>query len=332
MGYVTLKQIAKAAGVSLSTTSRALNGKMDVSEETREKILETARKLGYLPNRSALSLKKQKTYAIGVIVEDNSNPFWSEVLKGIEKTARKQGYHVILTNTDRNYRNEVENIKLLLERRVDGLLIVPNQEKYDDLKELKERGIPFVIMGRHVEGLETPMVYTNDIDGGYVATMHLIERGCKRIAFIGAQSYNTASIERCEGYKMALKEAGIGIDRSLIKISTNSIRNGVMEVESSYDHLKELLNDKVDFDGVFAYNDLMAFGVIKALKEANISIPDRVKVIGYDDIFYASIITPRLTTMRTQKQFMGKTAFELLLENTKDRIVLRAELLIREST
>lgn len=333
MSYITLKQIAKAAGVSLSTTSRALNGKMDVSKETREKVLEMANKLGYLPNRSALSLKKQKTYAIGVIVEDNSNPFWSEVLKGIENSAREYGYHIILTNTDRNYRNEVENIKLLLERRVDGLLIVPNQEKYDDLMELKERGIPFVIMGRHVEGLGTPVVYTDDVNGGYTATKHLIKRGCKKIAFIGAQPYNTASIERCKGYKLALKEAGIEINSSLIKISTNSIRNGVMEVESSYEHLRELLNDKVKFDGVFAYNDLMAFGVVKALKEADILIPNEVKVIGYDDIFYASIITPRLTTMRTKKQLMGKTAFELLLKpNTKSKIVLSANLLIREST
>jgi LacI family transcriptional regulator len=328
--YITIRQIAKAAGVSLSTTSRALNGKIDVSEETRKKVLETAKKLGYLPNRSAVSLKKQKTYTIGVVVEDNSNPFWSEVLKGIENAARKEGYHVIFTNTNRNYQNEVENIKLLLERRVDGFLIVPNQEKYDDLQELKERDIPLVIMGRHVENLKIPMVYTDDVKGGYTATSYLISRGCRKIAFIGAQPYNTASIERCEGYKKALREGGIKVDGSLIKISKSPMENGVMEVENAYRHMKELLDEKTDFDAVFAYNDLMAFGALRALKEAKIPVPEQVKLIGYDDIFYASIITPSLTTMRTKKQVLGEIAFELLF-NPKERVVLNSKLLVRES-
>ncbi len=331
MAYITIRQIAKAAGVSLSTTSRALNGKIDVSEETRKKVLETAKRLGYLPNRSAVSLKKRKTYTIGVVVEDNSNPFWSEVLKGIENSASEQGYHVIFTNTNRNYQNEVENIRLLLERRVDGFLIVPNQEKYEDLLELKERGIPVVIMGRHVENLGIPMVYNNDIKGGYIAATHLINRGCRKIAFIGAQPYNTASIERCKGYKKALKEAGININESLIKISRNPMRNGAMEVENAYRHMKELLNESPNFDGIFAYNDLMAFGALKALKEEKISIPSQIKLIGYDDIFYASIVTPSLTTMKTKKQELGEIAFDLLF-NPKNEIVLDSKLLVREST
>jgi LacI family transcriptional regulator len=274
--------------------------------------------------------KKQKTYTIGVVVEDNSNPFWSEVLKGIENAARKEGYHVIFTNTNRNYQNEVENIKLLLERRVDGFLIVPNQEKYDDLQELKERDIPLVIMGRHVENLKIPMVYTDDVKGGYTATSYLISRGCRKIAFIGAQPYNTASIERCEGYKKALREGGIKVDGSLIKISKSPMENGVMEVENAYRHMKELLDEKTDFDAVFAYNDLMAFGALRALKEAKIPVPEQVKLIGYDDIFYASIITPSLTTMRTKKQVLGEIAFELLF-NPKERVVLNSKLLVRES-
>jgi len=332
MRYVTIKQIAEAAGVSLSTTSRALNGKADVSEETRKRVMEIAQKLGYLPNRSAVSLKKSRTYTIGVVVEDNSNPFWSEVLKGIENAAHREGYHVIFTNTNRNYKNEVENIKLLLERRVDGFLIVPNQERYDDLLELKERNIPFVIMGRHVDFLRVPMVYNDDVKGGNIATSHLIEKGCRRIAFIGAQPYNSASIERKKGYEKALKDAGIGIDESLIKISRDPMKNGVMEVESAYKHMKELLEKNISFDGVFAYNDLMAFGVLKALKEEKISVPDKVKLIGYDDIFYSSIITPSLTTLKTKKQILGEIAFDLLLNKKKDEIVLDVKLLVREST
>ncbi len=330
MKYVTIKQIAEAAGVSLSTTSRALNGKNDVSKKTREKVLKTAEKLGYLPNRSAIFLKKRKTYTIGVIVEDNSNPFWSEVLKGIENIARVEGYHVIFTNTGRNYRNEVENIKLLLERRVDGFLIVPNQEKYDDLEELKERGIPVVLMGRHTEKIDLPMVYTDDVKGGYMATSYLLKRGCKRIVFIGAQPYNTASIERCEGYKKALRDFGMKVDETLIRTSGKLMKNGAMEVESSYLHVKKLIESETKFDGIFAYNDMMAFGALKALKEKRIRIPEEVKLIGYDDIFYASIVTPSLTTMRTKKQVLGEIAFKLLFTK-KEKVVLDSKLLVRES-
>ncbi len=330
MKYVTIKQIAEAAGVSLSTTSRALNGKSDVSEKTRQKVLKTAERLGYLPNRSAIFLKKQKTYTIGIIVEDNSNPFWSEVLKGIENIARSEGYHVIFANTGRNYRNEVENIKLLLERRVDGFLIVPNQEKYDDLKELKQRDIPVVLMGRHTEEIDLPMVYTDDVKGGYTATSYLLEKGCKKVVFIGAQPYNTASIERCNGYKKALREAGMKVDEKLICISTKQMENGAMEVENSYFHMKKLIETRVKFDGVFAYNDMMAFGALKALKEEKIRIPEEVKLIGYDDIFYASMVTPALTTMRTKKRVLGEIAFKLLFTK-KEKVVLNSKLLVRES-
>jgi LacI family transcriptional regulator len=327
VGYVTVKQIAEMAGVSVNTVSRALNGKPDVNENTRQRVLEVAKKLGYVPNRSALSLKKQKTHIVGVIIEDNANPFWAEVLKGVESAAKSKGYHVILVNTSRNYEDEIEGIRMMLERRVDGILIAPNQKKYDDLFELKKLGVPFVIMGRHIkefEELGIPMVYSDEISGGYRATKHLIERGCKRIAFIGAQPYNTASKERCEGYKKALKEAGLEINTKLIK-------TGGIEIEGGYKSVKELVENGIQFDGIFAYNDLMAFGVLKALKELNLKVPEDVKVVGYDDIPYSSIITPSLTTMRIKKQEMGKEAFEILFDH-KRKIVLETELVERESS
>jgi len=325
MGYVTIKDIAKVAGVSVNTVSRALNGKPDVNKETRQRVLEVAKRLEYVPNRSALSLKHQKTLIVGVVVEDNANPFWAEVLKGVESAAKEHGYHVILVNTSRNYQEEVEGIHTLLERRVDGLLIAPSQEKYDDLYELKKLKVAFVIMGRHVkefENMRIPMVYSDEIKGGYTATKHLIERGCKRIAFVGAQSYNTASQERCEGYKKALKETGIKIDENLIK-------TGGIEIDGGYKSVMEILENKIGFDGIFAYNDLMAFGVIKALKEEGIKIPQEVKVIGYDDIPFSALITPSLTTMRIKKQEMGKHSFEMLFHH--ETKILDTKIVKRES-
>ncbi len=326
MAYVTLKDIARMAGVSVNTVSRALNGKPDVNAQTRQKVLKVAKELGYVPNRSALSLKKRKTHIVGVIIEDNTNPFWAEVLKGVEFAAKKKGYHVILVNTSRNYEEEVEGIRMLLERRVDGLLIAPNQQRYDDLNELRRLGVPFVIMGRHVKEFEgvVPMVYSDEREGGYFATKHLVERGCKRIAFVGAQPYNTASQERYEGYVMALKEYGIEVNDNLVK-------TGGIEIDGGYKSVMELLKEGVKFDGVFAYNDLMAFGVLKALKEANIDVPKDVKIIGYDDIPYSALITPSLTTMRMKKATIGKLSLELLLKS-ENTVVLKTDLIKREST
>jgi LacI family transcriptional regulator len=326
MGYITLKDVAKKAGVSLSAASRALNGRQDVSEETRKRISETARELGYVPNRFAASLKFQKTHTIGVIIEDNANPFWAEVLKGVESQAQEKGYQIILANTSRSYEREVRAIQTLIQRRVDGLLIAPNQEKYDDLFMIRDLGVPFVIIGRHIKAFEPmgiPMVYSDEIDGGYRATRHLIERGCKKIAFVGAQSYNTASIERSEGYKTALKEAGIEIDDRLIK-------TGGIEIDGGYKSVMELIRDGMQFDGIFAYNDLMAFGVIKALKDNKIKIPQEVKIIGYDDIPFSALITPSLTTMRIQKQEMGKESFEILSDRKTK--ILDTYLMERESS
>ncbi len=326
MAYVTLKDIARMAGVSVNTVSRALNGKPDVNAQTRQKVLKVAKELGYVPNRSALSLKKRKTHIVGVIIEDNANPFWAEVLKGVEFAAKKKGYHVILVNTSRNYEEEVEGIRMLLERRVDGLLIAPNQQRYDDLNELRRLGVPFVIMGRHVKEFEgvVPMVYSDEREGGYFATKHLVERGCKRIAFVGAQPYNTASQERYEGYVMALKEYGVEVNDNLVK-------TGGIEIDGGYKSVMELLKEGVKFDGVFAYNDLMAFGVLKALKEANIDVPKDVKIIGYDDIPYSALITPSLTTMRMKKATIGKLSLELLLKS-ENTVVLKTDLIKREST
>jgi len=327
MGYITVKDIAKVAGVSTNTVSRALNGKPDINEETKKKVLETAHKLGYMSNKSALSLKKQKSYIVGVVIEDNANPFWAEVLKGVEATAKAYGYHVILANTSRNYDVESEDMKMMLERRVDGLLISPVQEKYDDILNLKKYGIPFVIMGRRIEGMDVPMVYDDGIRGGHIATNYLIEKGCKRIAFVGAQSYNTASSERCKGYRKALEENGIEIKDELIK-------TGGIEIDGGYGSVKDLVENKIDFDGVFVYNDLMALGVIKALKESKIRIPEDVKVIGYDDISYSSFISPALTTMRMKKFEIGEIAFKMLFdsnEKNKDEVVLHSDLIIRES-
>ncbi|MCW1300599.1 MAG: LacI family transcriptional regulator [Candidatus Parvarchaeota archaeon] len=333
MDYLKLKDIAEKLHISTSSVSKALNGRFDVSNKTRDEVLKIANELGYIPNKSAVSLRKQKTYIMGVIVEDNSNPFWSEVLRWIEKELRGKGYHILFVNTNRDYKNELDAIDIFLQRRLDGLLIVPTESDYEDLIELSNKGIKFVIMGRDIKNdkLNVSMVYTDDIYGGYIATKHLIEKGCKRIAFIGAQTYNSSSKLRFEGYKKALDESGLALDNSLIKFNNNLQGSFLLEIEESYNCVFSLVKDGVHFDGIFSYNDVMAFGVLKALNELRISIPDNVKVIGYDDILYSSIIFPKLTTVRTDKKLLGETAVSLLFDPDIKRVSLKGNLVIRET-
>jgi LacI family transcriptional regulator len=178
--YVTIRDIAKRAGVSINTVSRALNNKPDISEETKRKILKIARELGYVKNATASSLRSKQTNIVGVIIADSANPFYAEVLKGIEAASRKYGYQIMLMNTERVYENEEKAIEVLLQRRVDGLLITPVQDRSDDIKALIERKVPFVIVGRHFEELEVDEIHSDEVKGGYLATRHLIERGRKK--------------------------------------------------------------------------------------------------------------------------------------------------------
>jgi len=328
--YVTIRDIAEKAGVSINTVSRALNNKPDISEETRRKILKIAQELGYVKNATASSLRSKQTNIVGVIIADSANPFYAEVLKGIEAASRKYGYQIMLMNTERIYENEEKAIEVLLQRRVDGLLITPVQDKSDDIRALIERKVPFVIVGRHFEELEVDEIHSDEVKGGFFATRHLIKRGRKNILVITGYLFKSAAYMRLEGYKKALKEYGIPFSEKMI-IETD------IDIESGYRAMREAIEKGLEFDAVFCYNDLLAFGVIKALKECGYRIPEDVAVVGYDDIVYSSFVCPSLTTVRIKKFEMGFEAFRMLLQRLKGRrkrrkrVILDVELVVRES-
>jgi LacI family transcriptional regulator len=328
--YVTIRDIAKRAGVSINTVSRALNNKPDISEETKRKILKIARELGYVKNATASSLRSKQTNIVGVIIADSANPFYAEVLKGIEAASRKHGYQIMLMNTERVYENEEKAIEVLLQRRVDGLLITPVQDRSDDIKALIEIKVPFVIVGRHFEELEVDEIHSDEVKGGYLATRHLIKRGRKNILVITGYLFKSAAYMRLEGYKKALKEYGIPFREELI-IETD------IDIESGYQAMREAIEKGLEFDAVFCYNDLLAFGAMKALKERGYRIPEDVAVVGYDDIVYSSFVCPSLTTVRIKKFEMGYEAFRMLLQRLKGRrkkrkrVILDVELVVRES-
>lgn len=332
MPHVTLKDIAREAGVSATTVSRALNNKQDINSVTKEKILKIAKELGYTPNAVARGLKIQQTRTIGVAIADISDPFFAPIVKGIEKTARENGYHLILCDTDEDYETEKEALQTLIEKRVDGLLVTPSQTNYEDIVQLKRQHIPFVLLGRHFnfQLLEADYVATDDIEGAFSAATYLIRKGHRRILFINGPDYVSSAKERLAGYKRALLEAGVEIDESLI-------RAGGLKMEDGYRIMREVLRDPLQFTAVLAYSDFVALGVIKALNEAHLRIPQDVAVIGYDDIDVAAFLEVPLTTVKIPKHELGAEGFKLLKKRMEEkgsfpqRVILPTELIIRKS-
>ena len=330
MKYITLKMVAEKAGVSVNTASRAINNKSDINEETKKRMLKVAQELGYVRNGTAVALRTRKTRTIGVVIADNRNPFYAEVLNGIEETAREKNYHIILANTQRDYKKEEEAINLLLAKRVDGLLITPVQDRDDDIKKLIEENIPFVILGRDFENIEVDVVCNDEIKGGFFATEYLIKKGHKRIALINGFLHKSPAKGRLEGYKKALMEYGVPFDDALVSF-------GDIDVKDGYERTKQMLEKDLDFTAIFAYNDMMAFGVMQAIREKGLRIPEDIGLVGYDDIPFSSLISPALTTIRVKKQELGVESVKLLLSHINDirkkhkKIMLDVELINRET-
>lgn len=330
--YVTMKDIAQRAGVSVNTVSKALRGKSDISKQTRQKILKIAREIGYIKNTTAFALRRNQTKTIGVVIEDSSNPFFAEVLKGVETATRKSGYQLLLMNTETDTRAQSEAIRTLLERRVEGLLISPFGENTEDFERLLNMNFPFVLLGRHMYRPDIDEVYSDEIKGGYLATEHLISVNRKRILFINTDMNNSASKMRYEGYKKALCDFGIDLSQDYLVVVPHN-RN----MEAGYQGVKEAIKRGISFDAIVCYNDMFAFGAIKALDELGKKVPEDVAVVGYDDVSFASYFRPPLTTVHIQKHEMGLEAFKVLLERIRGtrkkykQLILDVELVVRRS-
>lgn len=322
----------EAVGVSVNTISRALSGKPEISHETKAKVLEVAAKLGYRPSRLARGLRSNKTGIIGVIVTDIANPFFGALDKSVEEAARESDYSVILQDTDEDYEKEKETIQVMFAKQVDGLLITPVQTGKETIEELKESGLPFVLLGRYFEDLETDYVVTDDVEGGFLATEHLIKRGHRSIAMINGPVHISSAKDRFQGYKKALMHYGIELDRSLIY-------SGAVRMEDGYKVAKMVLDLRPRPTAIFAFSDFVAFGVMWAIREAGLRIPDDAAIVGYDDIEFSAHAEVPLTTVRIPKQTLGQKAVEVLLKKLRDEASaegrsekLPVELVIRAST
>jgi LacI family transcriptional regulator len=330
---VTIKDIAKALNLSTSTVSRALRGSHEINEETKRMVLEYAEKLNYRPNPIALSLKENRSRAIGVVVPEIANNFFSQTINGIEAIAYNRGYHVVIFQSHESYEREVVNIEHLVARKVDGLLISlsSHSTNVSHLSELHEKGLPVVFFDRVADTIETSKVVADNFKGAFTATEHLILTGRKRIAHFTGSPWISVTQERLLGYKAALEKYNFPFEESLIKhyeFGTNEAKEVVFE----------LLENKPD--AILVSRDKLTLSCLAALKEKKVKIPDEIAVVGFTNLTVADLLDPPLTTVCQPAFEIGQTAIELLLDliEKKDKtpqyktIKLGIEMIIRESS
>jgi LacI family transcriptional regulator len=321
---VTIRDVAAAAGVSHQTVSRVINNRPDVAEETRHRVWQVIEELGYQPSAIARGLASKRTYTLGLITADFSDFFFTQVIVGAEVEARKHGYFFMLCSTERNPADEPEYLRLLTEREVDGILFARPSTEEDSrhIVSLIQQGVPLVTTAYWLSGEKLTVVDVDNVDGGLRATECLIELEHRKVGIItGPDGWKSVN-DRTEGYKLALQRAGIPFDASLIEHSDWSYQGG-------YEAMGRLLAKAPQITALFAQNDRMAIGAIRALREAGRRIPDDVAVVGYDDIPAAAYCHPPLTTIRQPMQRVGKVATRLLIQLINDPAAERKEVLLR---
>lgn len=324
MGRVTIRDVAAAAGVSYQTVSRVINNRPDVAEETRRRVWQVIEELGYQPSAIARGLVSKRTYTLGLITADFSDYFFTQVIVGAEAEARKQGYFFMLCSTERNPDDEPEYLRLLTEREVDGILFARPSTEEDSrhILSLIQQGVPLVTTAYWLPGEKLTVVDVDNVDGGLQATECLIKRGHRRIGMITGPAGWKSVNDRTEGYKLALSKAGIPFDASLVEY-------GDWSYQSGYEAMQRLLAKAPQITALFAQNDQMAIGAMRALREAGRRIPDDVALVGYDDIPAAAYCDPPLTTIRQPMQQVGKVATHLLIELINDPDAERKEVLLK---
>ncbi|REB08617.1 LacI family transcriptional regulator [Sporosarcina sp. BI001-red] len=300
----TIKDVSKLAGVSVATVSRYLNKNGYVSKEAGETIAEVIEKLNYRPNNIARSLAGMKTATIGLMVPDILNPFFPELARSIEDAANEYGYTVMLCNTDNDSMKEQKYIDTLLQKQVDGIIISSYTIKPEHLSSLQKQSIPVVLMDNVFSSDSVVSLTVENLRGGELAVEHLLTQGCSKIAHICGPSTITSSRERTAGYE--------NVSRGTDWFTPSLIGYSDFTVKGGYSTMNELLALHPDLDGVFASNDLMAAGALKALQEAGRNVPRDVKVVGFDGIGL-EMMNPQLSTIAQPISELGKTAMDSLI-------------------
>lgn len=333
---ITLKNIAKEFGVSISTVSKALKGSHEISEEMRDKIQAYANFYHYKPNNLALQLRNQKTSVIGVIIPEIVHHFFSTVIDGIEQYANDKGYNVMVCVSNESYEKEVLNFSVLANGSVDGLIVsvareTQENQQYKHFEGLTKDEFPLVLFDRVIDEIECDKVVIDDVGGGYKAANHLLDVGCKRIALLTTQDYVSVGSLRKEGYIRALTNKGISIDESLI-FKINDKKDLPEQIEKVF----AMPNPP---DGILAVNEIYAANALIIAKEKELKIPEEIAIIGFTSGLISEFTSPPLTCVEQHGYLMGKQAAELLINRIEHKApaefqkeVISTNLKIRKST
>jgi LacI family transcriptional regulator len=331
-GNVTIKDVARASGVSPMTVSRVINGSERVSPATRQRVEQSIADLGYIPSRLARGLIRRKTGTLALIVPDVANPFFTLIVRGAEDVARRAGYRIILCDTRADLEIERGVIEEMLAHRVDGIAIAPVSDRSKPhLQRLADYGVQFVLIDRTISGIESDVVLGDSAGGARRLVEHVISLGHRRIGFITESDDVSTARDRREGYQAALAAAGIEFDPSLVVGSTADADGGL-------EGMRPLLELAAPPTAVFTVNNLVAVGAIEAVRAAGLEVPDDVAVVCFDDIEHASRLYPFLTVMAQPAETLGTLGTQLLLERIEGRaptqprvVVLPAQFVVRRS-
>lgn len=328
---VTIDDVAREASVSISTVSHVINGTRFVAEATKERVLVAIERLGFEPSSVAQSLKRDRSHAIGLLITDISNPFFTSIVRGIEDVASRAGYSLILCNTDENPEKELSYLRMLRRKRVDGILLASTGTPQPYMDSLVEANFPIVCIDRPAPGRPCDAVLVENVAGACAAVEHLIKLGHDRVGVISGLAPVGTSSERLEGYRQALRAHGLPEDPQLI-------REGNSRLDGGYRQMLELLDLPARPTAVFTTNNLMTLGALAALQTRGVAVPADLAVVGFDDFEWAIVLRPRLTTVAQPTYEIGETAARLLLERIEKsteapprRVNLPTRLIVRES-
>jgi len=327
---ITMRDVAQEAGVSIKTVSRVVNEQGEIKDETRDRVLDAIKRLGYRPSKVARALVTSRTDTIGLLIGDISNPYFSEVARGVLDTAQEQDYNVFLCNTE-FVETEKRAVYSLLDHNIDGAIIYPTWDNWKWLQKISNPDLPFVLVNAELEpspGLS--IIQTEIRKGAQLAINYLYSKGHRKIAMIAGEVAPLEKINRVQGYRDALLAHGLPFDADLVVLGLPIIDHGVIAS-------KKLLIEHPDISAIFCYNDLIAFGAIQGCKEIGKRIPEDCAIVGYDNVQLSAFIHPPLTTVHVDKYEIGKRSTSLLLQMLKNPDkeypvqYVNTDLIVRES-
>lgn len=326
---VKIKDVAHTARVSTATVSRVLANKPYVSPKVKDRVLKAVRELGYRPNRVARNLRSRRSSIIGLIVSDIENPYFQQVSRAVEDAANEHGYSVILCNNDENPDKEKKYLNLIRDENLAGVILSPTRQTADGFAETATLNIPMVVIDRQVSNFDVDNILIDNVQSAYTITTHLIEHGYQRFgALFGIGS--TTGRERQQGFLRALKDHGIKPHNNLIKFTNPREEDG-------FNTALKLLLSSAPPDAILTSNSLLATGVLRALQESKLTIPDDVAFASFDETPWARIVNPPLTVIEQPTYQIGRTATEILLKRIEDptrshrQVILKAKLIVRQS-